>query len=95
MHTIQSIGNDQVCSYRCIVSYESEQFENFAKCILQRHNCMKNTAVAPIYPDPQPLSMFRNEALTHDLAEGNKRKRHASLLPSPSLTLTKPKKKLT
>ena len=56
------IGNDQVCSYRCIVSYESEEFEKFAKCILQRNNCMKNTATAPIYPDPQvrtnPLSLL-------------------------------------
>jgi hypothetical protein len=28
-------GNDQVCSYRCIVSHETPAFENFARCILQ------------------------------------------------------------
>ena len=64
-HMPTHLGNDQVCSYRCIVSYESEEFENFAKCILQRNNCMKNTAVAPVYPDPQviatpPLFLYIN-----------------------------------
>ena len=28
-------GNDQVCSYRCISSYETQAFEKFAKCIIQ------------------------------------------------------------
>ena len=27
--------NDQVCRYRCIVSYETPDFEQFALCILQ------------------------------------------------------------
>jgi hypothetical protein len=29
----------QVCQYRCIVSYETPKFEQFALCILQLHNC--------------------------------------------------------
>jgi hypothetical protein len=58
-----------VCSYRCIVSYETAEFENFARCILQRNNCMGNTATAPVYPDPAPLASFRGATLTHDTAE--------------------------
>lgn len=63
-------GNDQVCSYRCIVSHETPAFENFARCILQLNNCMNNSAKAPIYPDPPPLATFRGEPLTHEVAEG-------------------------
>ena len=62
-------GNDQVCSYRCIVSYESEEFEEFARCILQKHNCMSNTATAPVYPNPAPMTTFRGAPLTHEVAE--------------------------
>jgi hypothetical protein len=62
-------GNDQVCSYRCITSHETPAFEKFALCILQRNNCMNNTATIPTYPDPQPMTMFRNMPLTHELAE--------------------------
>jgi len=63
-------GNDQVCSYRCITSHETVKFEKFALCILQKNNCMGNTAVAPVYPDPQPMTMFRGQPLTHEAAEG-------------------------
>ena len=63
-------GNDQVCSYRCITSHETAKFEKFAQCILQKNNCMGNTATAPVYPDPQPMTIFRGEELTHDAAEG-------------------------
>lgn len=62
-------GNDQVCSYRCITSYESPEFQRFAFCILQKHNCMGNTATAPIYPDPSPLQFYRGLPLTHETAE--------------------------
>ena len=63
-------GNDQVCSYRCITSHETPKFEKFAMCILQKNNCMGNTATAPIYPDPQPMVTFRGETITHEAAEG-------------------------
>lgn len=63
-------GNDQVCSYRCITSHETAKFEKFALCILQKNNCMGNTATAPIYPDPQPMTSFRGQELTHEAAEG-------------------------
>lgn len=62
-------GNDQVCSYRCITSYESIKFQNFAYCILQKNNCMKYSAPYPYYPDPLPMTTFRNQPLTHILAE--------------------------
>lgn len=62
-------GNDQVCSYRCITSYESPLFEKFALCILQKHNCMGNSASIPVYPDPYPLQTFRGLPLSFETAE--------------------------
>lgn len=62
-------GNDQVCSYRCITSYETDSFEKFALCILQKNNCMGNSAVMPTTPDPRPITMFRGQPLTHETAE--------------------------
>ena len=59
----------QVCSYRCIVSHESPQLEDFSLCILQRNNCLGNSADIPALPDPPPMSAFRGDLLTHDLAE--------------------------
>jgi hypothetical protein len=38
-------------------------------CILQKNNCMGNSAIAPIYPDPQPMVDFRGTALSHETAE--------------------------
>lgn len=61
-------GNDQVCAYRCITSYETAEFESFARCILQRNNCMGNSASIPQIPDPAPMTHFRGEPLTHELA---------------------------
>jgi hypothetical protein len=61
--------NDQVCRYRCIVQYESTEFEQFALCILQKHNCLLNQAAIPMSPDPAPITHFRGEKLTHEMAE--------------------------
>jgi len=51
----------QVCQYRCIVSYESPKFEQFALCILQLHNCRnldakmpQVTRIRPAAAGPQP-----------------------------------------
>jgi len=63
-------SNDQVCAYRCITSYETDRFQDFAFCILQRNNCMGNKATIPSTPDPAPLSSFRGAPLTHEVAEG-------------------------
>lgn len=63
-------SNDQVCSYRCITSYETDKFEAFAQCILQRNNCMGNTATIPMTPDPAPLATFRGQQLSFEMAEG-------------------------
>jgi hypothetical protein len=51
------------------VSYESPEFQEFALCILQKHNCLENHAVIPPRPDPGPMTHFRGEALTHEMAE--------------------------
>ncbi|CAD7701109.1 unnamed protein product [Ostreobium quekettii] len=61
--------NDQVCSYRVIVSYESPLLEQFSLCILQKHNCLGCTAQMPALPNPIPQQSFRGEAMTHELAE--------------------------
>lgn len=59
----------QVCSYRVLASYESPLLEDFSKCILQRHNCLRNSAEIPLKPDPPPLATFRGTPLTHEAAE--------------------------
>jgi len=67
---LESCGlNDQVCSYRCIVSHESPLFEKFSLCNLQIHNCLNNHAERPMFPDVQPMSSFRGQALTAEVAE--------------------------
>eukprot|EP00903_Cladosiphon_okamuranus_P006721 g6558.t1 len=61
--------NDQVCAYRCITSYETKSMEQFSLCVLQRNNCMCNSAEIPTLPDPAPQTRFRGEALTHESAQ--------------------------
>lgn len=61
--------NDQVCSYRCITSYESQLLEDFSLCIIQKHNCFGLTADIPMVPDPAPLATWRGQPMTHELAE--------------------------
>jgi hypothetical protein len=61
--------NDQVCSYLCIASYESNAFQQFSLCILQKHNCLGLSAEIPQNPRPQPMSTFRGAPMTHELAE--------------------------
>ncbi|KAK9839677.1 hypothetical protein WJX81_005418 [Elliptochloris bilobata] len=60
---------DQVCAYRCIVSYESAPLQDFSLCILQKHNCLGKDACIPDQPDPPPMASFRGEPLTHETAE--------------------------
>lgn len=60
---------DQVKSYQIIASYESEIFANFSLCVLQKHNCMGNTAVMPQSPNVQPLQEFRGELMSHSIAQ--------------------------
>lgn len=61
--------NDQVCAYRCITSYETKTMENFSLCVLQKNNCMGNSAQIPVLPDPTPLARFRGEAVTQESAQ--------------------------
>ena len=58
-----------MCSYRCIVSHESQLLEDFSLCILQKHNCLGKSAEIPALPDPPPMASFQGEDLTHELAE--------------------------
>ncbi|KAI3424929.1 hypothetical protein D9Q98_008313 [Chlorella vulgaris] len=61
--------NDQVCTYRCITSYESPLLEDFSLCIIQKHNCFNLKADIPMVPDPAPLASFGGQPMTHELAE--------------------------
>lgn len=61
--------NDQVCTYRCITSYENEAFANFALCILHRNNILGLNATIPVYPQLTAMQTFRGEALTWNSAE--------------------------
>lgn len=47
----------QVCQYRCIVSYETPYFEQFALCILQKHNCRNLNAEVPMVPGECTLTL--------------------------------------
>eukprot|EP00897_Mesotaenium_endlicherianum_P002607 jgi/Mesen1/2374/ME000156S01523 len=61
---------DQVCSYRCIVSYESAELEAFSLCILQKNKCLGLSAELRMRPEVPVLPEFRGQLLTHDAAEG-------------------------
>lgn len=58
-----------MCAYRCITSYETATMEAFSLCVLQRHNCMCNSAEIPALPDPAPLARFRGDPITNEVAE--------------------------
>ncbi|KFK32859.1 hypothetical protein AALP_AA6G296200 [Arabis alpina] len=60
---------DQVCSYRCIASYESPHFEAFSLCVLQKHNCLGLDAKIPEKPYVPPMTTFRGKELCHETAE--------------------------
>ncbi|CAI5466894.1 unnamed protein product [Closterium sp. Yama58-4] len=60
---------DQVCSYRCIVSYETPKFEAFSLCVLQKHNCLGMTAEIRDHPTVLPLTHLRGQPVTHERAE--------------------------
>ena len=60
---------DQVAQYKVITERESELFERFSSCVLQRHNCLKNRAAIPAVPDPEPMASWRGAPLTHEAAE--------------------------
>ena len=66
---ISAVADLQVCSYRCIVSHESQLLEDFSLCVLQKHNCLGKSAEIPVLPDPPPMDAFRGDVLTHELAE--------------------------
>ncbi|CAG9460564.1 unnamed protein product [Pedinophyceae sp. YPF-701] len=70
LDALTAVGiNDQVASYRTIVSYETKEFEEFSLCVLQKHNCLGNTALLPSMPDPPPMERWRGQELTWELAE--------------------------
>ena len=60
---------DQVGQYQCIVSYETPLLEDFSLCILQKNNCLSNSAAIPERPVVPPLDAWRGEPMSHDLAE--------------------------
>jgi hypothetical protein len=59
---------DQAASYRTIVSYESEELKNFSFCAFQKHNIFQCQATIPIMPKVTPMSTWRGEPLTQEVA---------------------------
>ncbi|CAI7761911.1 unnamed protein product [Closterium sp. NIES-54] len=66
---VQCGPTDQVCSYQCIVSYETPKFEAFSLCVLQKHNCLGMTAEIRDRPTVLPLTHLRGQPVTHERAE--------------------------
>ncbi|KAL3156924.1 Vitamin D3 receptor [Trebouxia sp. C0009 RCD-2024] len=62
-------SNDQVCSFRCIVSYESQLLEDFSLCILQKNNCLGLHSDIPVRPRVLPMTHWKGQRLTHHQAE--------------------------
>ncbi|OIT07019.1 PREDICTED: violaxanthin de-epoxidase, chloroplastic [Nicotiana attenuata] len=60
---------DQVCNYRCIASYESQYLEEFSLCVLQKNNCLELDAKIPEKPYVPPMTEFRGEILSSEIAE--------------------------
>lgn len=60
--------SDQVASYRTIVSYESDLLRDFSYCILQKNNIFGCNAKIPTLPQVAPMTMFRGEPLTKEVA---------------------------
>ena len=56
--------NDQVCSYRCITSYENDEFAQFALCVLQRNNLLGLDAQIPQFPSVAAMQTFRQVSRT-------------------------------
>ena len=46
--TVALVHTPQVCSYRCIASYESPKLADFSLCVLQKHNCLGLSAEIPM-----------------------------------------------
>lgn len=61
---------DQVNSYRTVVSFESELLRDFSLCILQKNNIFECYAEIPKLPVVKPLSEWRGEEVTLDVARG-------------------------
>ena len=51
------------------MSFESPQFRDFSLCVLQKHNCMDQSASIPTLPAVRPFSHWRGQPLTHESAE--------------------------
>lgn len=60
---------DQSCSYRCIVSYQSQAFTDFSLCALQKQNLLNSQIQRPPTPKAQPMETFRGQGMTHETAE--------------------------
>lgn len=60
---------DQVCTYKCIASYESAKLEEFSLCVLQKNNCLGLDAKIPNKPFVPPMVRFRGDNLSHETAE--------------------------
>lgn len=61
---------NQVESYRTVVSYESTLLRDFSLCILQKNNIFECKASIPKLPVVRPISKWRGQELTAEIARG-------------------------
>ncbi len=61
---------NQVESYRTVVSYESTLLRDFSLCILQKNNIFECKASIPELPVVKPMSQWRGQELTAEIARG-------------------------
>ncbi len=76
MHPAGSRGHPCLFKPRqCVADTASERSMAFCckqptlHCVVQRNNCLGNSAEIPALPDPPPMAAFRGDPLTHELAE--------------------------
>jgi len=60
---------DQSCSYRCIVSYQTQEFTEFTLCALQKNNLLNSQVTRPPLPKAELMTSFRGKSLTAEVAE--------------------------
>jgi VDE lipocalin domain len=59
---------DQALSYRTIVSYESDLLTKFSLCAFTKHNVFQCAATIPTIPAVPPLTTWRDQPITEEVA---------------------------
>jgi len=60
--------DDQTCSYRCLLKYDSWLITKFSSCAFEKQNVMNFNTLPPKLPVVKPLEVFSNKQLTRHAA---------------------------